>query len=103
MKHLVFHKNELEAITETGPCPLCGVPTVHNDRGGTSCANPACGKSNPPAGLMAPEQEKEFLYTLMSVKETLATIDENWDRCTEDTRSRLVQLLVDLRKILRGE
>ena len=52
---------------------------------------------------MAPEQEKEFLGTLMSVKETLATIDENWDRCTEDTRSRLVGLLKDLREILNGK
>lgn len=63
MNHLVFHENELEAITEIGPCPLCGVPTIHNDRGGTSCANPACEiwKNNPPAGLMTPEQEKSSL------------------------------------------
>lgn len=39
----------------------------------------------------------------MTVKETLATIDENWDRCTEDTHSRLAKLLIDLRKIPSGE
>lgn len=34
-----FDADELEHVTEPGPCPLCGRPTIVSDRGGRMCVD----------------------------------------------------------------
>ena len=60
-----FRESDLAAVTEPGPCPLCGEETVKTDWGGTICVSCAIFCASHPT----PEDDERRMRTLKLLRD----------------------------------